>query len=142
MTEYVIGDERPGNFDGLEYPFMVDGVERGTIHHYRDTYTAQANYRGVPRLYLALAYADAQRQVEARHGRFSGLGVSVEVTVLAATTSMGKRLRVRGNGIDTEVAVNYAYEGESLAEWAVRKAMPDMEPVTLGGAGNGWTVRI
>lgn len=144
MTSYGIGEERTGSFpDWREWPFLIDGEGRGKIERTDKGFRADVTYTGVERPSLALAVADGERQAEAKRGRFSGTGVNVEVKALAATDTKPFRLAVIAtDGTRTEVPWDYNYEGIRLAEQAVRRMMPDAEPVFIKGTKDGWLFRI
>jgi hypothetical protein len=144
VTHYSIGEERDGSFEGWrEWPFLIDGDERGKVEYTGKGYRADVTYTGVERLSLRLAVADGERQAEAKRGQFSGTGVNVEVRALAATDTKPSRLAViAGDGTRTEVPWDHSYEGIRLAETAVRRMMPDAEPVYIKGTKDGWLFRI
>lgn len=143
MTDYDIGEERPGAFpDWREYPLLIDGKEHGKIEKTAEGYRADVTYMGLPRETLALAYEDGQRQREAGQGRFTGEGLILKVTAIAETETKPKRLKVTGGGNTTEVSWNWAYSGPTLGEWAVRQVRPKDEPVLLRHVTNGWEFRI
>ena len=141
---YSLGAERAGSFpDWREWPFLIDGEPKGLIEQTHEGYRAAVRYQGVSRETLALATADAKRQAEMTRGRFFGMGLNVYVRALPATDTKPARLSVRGeDGTSTEVSRPQQYEGVTAAEWAVRKAMPDREPVYVTSDGNGWTFKI
>lgn len=143
MTDYGIGAERDGSFpDWREYPFLIDGEERGKIEKTDKGYRADVTYTGVPRDTLALAYTDGQRQAEAKRGRFTGKGLTVEVKALAATDTQPSRFAVLNGGARTELSRPGEYEGITAAEWAVRQVLPTDEPVYVKSTGTGWLFRI
>lgn len=144
MTHYGIGEERDGSFpDWREWPFLIDGEERGKIERTGRGFRANVTYTGIERPSLKLAMADGERQAEAKRGRFSGTGTNVEVKALAATDTKPSRLAVIAtDGTRTELPWDYGQDGVTLAESAVRRMMPDAEPVFIKGTKDGWLFRI
>lgn len=144
MTHYGIGEEREGSLPGWrEYPFLIDGEQRGKIEKTDKGYRAAVTYTGVERESLKLAMADGERQAEAHRGRFSGGGQNVEVKALAATDTKPSRFAVvSGDGTRTEMSRPGQYEGITAAEWAVRQMMPTMEPVYVTSTKTGWLFRV
>lgn len=142
MTDYGIGEERADLPSGREWLFLIDGEARGKIQQTGKGFRADVTYTGVPRESLPLAFADGQRQAEAKRGRFTGKGLTVTVTALAETDTKPRRLKVTDGGTSTEVNWNWEYSGSTLGEWAVRQARPLDEPVFVRGIRDGWEFRI
>ena len=143
MTDYSIGEERDGSFPGWrEYPFLIDGEVRGKIEKTEVGFRADVTYMGVPRKSLDLAFADGQRQAEAKRGRFTGKGLTVTVTALIETETKPKRLKVTDGGTSTEVAWSWGRSDKTLGEWAVRQVKPLDEPVFVRSIRDGWEFRI
>lgn len=142
-TNYGLGEEREGSFsDWREWPFLIDGERKGSIERTGSGYRASVSYTGIERNDLASAFSDGKRQAEAGRGRFAGVGVNVEVKALAATDTKPSRLLVVGDGVRTEYGHPGFHEGATAAEWAVRRAMPDREPVYTHETKAGWAFRI